>query len=44
VPFPIQSWHWTDIKLAPQLLDMLDTCVEEKIAVAIIVLLGKLGR
>ncbi|KAL5101476.1 hypothetical protein RYX36_005803 [Vicia faba] len=37
-------WHWTDIKLVPQLLDMLDTCAEEKIVIAIIVLLGQLGR
>ncbi|KAJ1388017.1 hypothetical protein SESBI_39478 [Sesbania bispinosa] len=38
------SWHWTDMKLVPQLLNMLDSCVEERIAVAIIVLLGQLGR
>ncbi|XP_058743054.1 uncharacterized protein LOC131615890 isoform X2 [Vicia villosa] len=38
------SWHWTDIKLVPQLLNMLDTCVEEKIVIVIIVLLGQLGR
>ncbi|PNY04429.1 protein TRANPARENT TESTA 12-like [Trifolium pratense] len=38
------SWHWTNARLVPQLLNMLDTCVEEKIAVAISVLLGQLGR
>ncbi|KAG5064620.1 hypothetical protein AAZX31_02G265500 [Glycine max] len=38
------SWHWADIKLVPQLLNILDSCVEENFAVRIIVLLGQLGR
>ncbi|KAL2973150.1 hypothetical protein AAZX31_14G031400 [Glycine max] len=38
------SWHWVDMKLVPQLLNLLDSCVEENFAVRIIVLLGQLGR
>ncbi|KAK7276714.1 hypothetical protein RIF29_17859 [Crotalaria pallida] len=38
------SWQWTGIKLVPQLLNMLDSCEEEKFVIAIIVLLGQLGR
>ncbi|XP_027330715.1 uncharacterized protein LOC113846527 isoform X2 [Abrus precatorius] len=38
------NWHWTDVKLVPQLLNILDSCVEENFAIAIIVLLGQLGR
>ncbi|KAK4254763.1 hypothetical protein QN277_010096 [Acacia crassicarpa] len=38
------SWHWTDTKLVPQLLSMLDSCVVENFSVAIVGLLGQLGR
>ncbi|XP_015973285.1 uncharacterized protein LOC107496528 [Arachis duranensis] len=38
------GWHWSDIKLVPQLLDMLDSGIEESFGSAIIVLLGQLGR
>ncbi|XP_061342808.1 uncharacterized protein LOC133288977 isoform X2 [Gastrolobium bilobum] len=38
------SWCWTDIKLVPRLLKMLDTCMEENFAIPIIVILGQLGR
>ncbi|KAK7300211.1 hypothetical protein RJT34_11050 [Clitoria ternatea] len=38
------SWQWTDIKLVPRLLNMLDSHVEGDFAIAIIVLLGQLGR
>ncbi|TKY57172.1 hypothetical protein E2542_SST21618 [Spatholobus suberectus] len=38
------SWHWADMKLVPQLLNILDSCVEEKFAIRIIVLLDQLGR
>ncbi|KAJ1420878.1 maternal effect embryo arrest protein [Sesbania bispinosa] len=38
------SWQWTNIKLVPQLLNMLDSCVVENFAAGIIVLLGQLGR
>ncbi|XP_061339716.1 uncharacterized protein LOC133286325 [Gastrolobium bilobum] len=39
-----KSWQWTNDKLVPQLLNILDSCVVENFAVAIIVLLGQLGR
>ncbi|KAK8466937.1 hypothetical protein PHAVU_008G197100 [Phaseolus vulgaris] len=38
------SWHWVGMKLVPQLLNILDSCVEENFAIRIIVLLGQLGR
>ncbi|XP_028759401.1 uncharacterized protein LOC114718290 isoform X2 [Neltuma alba] len=38
------SWHWTDTKLVPQLLNMLDSCVVENFSVAVVGLLGQLGR
>ncbi|KAI9122475.1 hypothetical protein K1719_006315 [Acacia pycnantha] len=38
------SWHWTDTKLVPQLLSMLDSSVVENFSVAIVSLLGQLGR
>ncbi|XP_022637598.1 uncharacterized protein LOC106765059 isoform X2 [Vigna radiata var. radiata] len=38
------SWHWADMKLVPQLLHILDSCVDENFAIRIIVLLGQLGR
>ncbi|RDX82345.1 hypothetical protein CR513_36880, partial [Mucuna pruriens] len=38
------SWHWVDMILVPQLLNILDSCVEENFAICIIVLLGQLGR
>lgn len=38
------SWHWTDTKLVPQLLNMLDSCMVENFSVAILALLGQLGR
>ncbi|MED6179775.1 hypothetical protein PIB30_003991 [Stylosanthes scabra] len=38
------DWHWIDIKLVPRLLDMLDSGVEDSFAIAIIILLGQLGR
>ncbi|KAF7801623.1 maternal effect embryo arrest protein [Senna tora] len=38
-----KSWHWTNTKIVPQLLSMLDSCVVENFFVAIIVLLGQLG-
>ncbi|TKY72407.1 hypothetical protein E2542_SST01147 [Spatholobus suberectus] len=39
------SWQWANVKLVPQLLNMLDSCVVENFAVAsIISLLGQLGR
>ncbi|CAJ1971292.1 unnamed protein product [Sphenostylis stenocarpa] len=38
------SWHWADMILVPQLLNILDSCVEENFAIRIIVLLGQLGR
>ncbi|KAI5428939.1 hypothetical protein KIW84_033794 [Lathyrus oleraceus] len=38
------GWQWTNTKLVPQLLHVLDSCVVENAAVAIIALLGQLGR
>ncbi|XP_039686340.1 uncharacterized protein [Medicago truncatula] len=38
------SWQWTNTKLVSQLLHVLDSCAMENAAVAIIVLLGQLGR
>nr|XP_027187241.1 uncharacterized protein LOC101505368 isoform X2 [Cicer arietinum] len=37
-------WQWTNTKLVPQLLHILDSCAVENAVVAIIVLLGQLGR
>ncbi|KAG2689499.1 hypothetical protein I3843_09G138900 [Carya illinoinensis] len=37
-------WDWTSIKMIPQLLKILELCVLEDIAAAIVVLLGQLGR
>ncbi|XP_045800778.1 uncharacterized protein LOC123894754 isoform X1 [Trifolium pratense] len=38
------SWQWTNTNLVPQLLHVLDSCAMENAVVAIIVLLGQLGR
>ncbi|KAE9614852.1 hypothetical protein Lalb_Chr04g0249051 [Lupinus albus] len=38
------SWPWADSKFVPQLLNMLESCVEENFVIAIIALLGQLGR
>ncbi|CAK8531434.1 unnamed protein product [Lathyrus sativus] len=38
------GWQWTNTKLVPQLLHVLESCVVENAAVAIIALLGQLGR
>ncbi|XP_058723632.1 uncharacterized protein LOC131595325 isoform X2 [Vicia villosa] len=38
------GWQWTNTELVPQLLHVLDSCVVENAAVAIIALLGQLGR
>ncbi|XP_019434887.1 PREDICTED: uncharacterized protein LOC109341427 isoform X2 [Lupinus angustifolius] len=38
------SWPWTDSKFIPQLLNMLKSCVEENFVIAIMALLGQLGR
>ncbi|CAI8590353.1 unnamed protein product [Vicia faba] len=38
------GWQWTNTKLVPQLLHVLDSCVVENAAVAVIALLGQLGR
>ncbi|MCI11156.1 maternal effect embryo arrest protein, partial [Trifolium medium] len=38
------SWQWTNTKLVPQLLHVLDSCAVENAVVTIIVLLGQLGR
>ncbi|KAF5444885.1 hypothetical protein F2P56_033977 [Juglans regia] len=37
-------WNWTCIKMIPQLLKILELCVLEDFAAAIVVLLGQLGR
>ncbi|KAM4112485.1 hypothetical protein ACJW30_05G143900 [Castanea mollissima] len=38
------SWDWTSIKMVPQLLKILESCVLENFAAAVVVLLGQLGR
>ncbi|XP_050288057.1 uncharacterized protein LOC126726747 [Quercus robur] len=38
------SWDWTSIKVVPQLLKILESCVLENFAAAVVVLLGQLGR
>nr|KYP73319.1 hypothetical protein KK1_005939 [Cajanus cajan] len=38
------GWHWADMKLVPQLRNILDSCREENFAISIIVLLHQLGR
>ncbi|GMY38164.1 hypothetical protein FCV25MIE_33408 [Fagus crenata] len=37
------SWDWTSVKMVPQLLKVLESCVLENFAAAIVVLLGQLG-
>ncbi|KAL2316847.1 hypothetical protein Fmac_030723 [Flemingia macrophylla] len=38
------SWHWADMKLVPQLQNILNSCQEESFVISIIVLLHQLGR
>ncbi|XP_057952401.1 uncharacterized protein LOC131146676 isoform X2 [Malania oleifera] len=38
------TWRWTCDKIVPQLLKIFESCVQEKFAAAIVILLGQLGK
>lgn len=40
----MQSWAWTNVKVVPQLLKILESCKFENVNAGIVVLLGQLGR